>query len=292
MPKISTDLKKRLIRYQKDELMGAKLYAFMSGIEKNQANSEILKNMSNDEISHAQTWEKYTEVSVKHSAIILLINKIITVILGYTFILKKLRKTERLTAEDYNLIKKEIPEAEKMADDENKHEGKLIGMLDEERLKYVGSMVLGLNDALVELTGAIAGVTFALANTKLVALTGIVTGISATLSMSASNYLAEHADGNKNAFKSSVYTGIAYVSTVFMLVLPYLLFPSDMYLAAFFLMIAIVILIILFFNYYISVAKDEPFFKRFAGMLSISMSVAILSFVIGLAAKRILGLDV
>jgi VIT1/CCC1 family predicted Fe2+/Mn2+ transporter len=111
----------------------------------------------------------------QRSGTTLFINKIITVLLGYTFILKKLKKTEQLATKDYNLIKNEIPEAEKMAEDENRHEHELINMLDEERLQYIGSMVLGLNDALVELTGAIAGVTFALAHTKLVALTGIVT---------------------------------------------------------------------------------------------------------------------
>lgn len=292
MTEISSELKKRLIKYQKDEMMGARLYSFMAKREKNLKNREILEHMSNDEITHAEMWEKYTGVTVNAQETTLFINKIITVLLGYTFILKKLKKTEQLATKDYNLIKNEIPEAEKMAEDENRHEHELINMLDEERLQYIGSMVLGLNDALVELTGAIAGVTFALAHTKLVALTGIVTGISATLSMAASNYLAEHADGNKNALKSSVYTGIAYIITVFFLVLPYLLFPADMYLAAFAAMIITVILIILFFNYYISVAKDEPFFKRFIGMLTISLSVAVISFLIGIMAKKLLGLNV
>ena len=50
----------------------------------------------------------------------------------------------------------------------------LLEMLDEERLKYVGSMVLGLNDALVELTGSLAGFTFAMQNTKLIALSGLI----------------------------------------------------------------------------------------------------------------------
>ena len=48
-------------------------------------------------------------------------------------------------------------------------------------------MVLGLNDALVELTGTIAGLTFVLTNTTLIAMAGIITGIAATLSMAASN---------------------------------------------------------------------------------------------------------
>ena len=131
--------------------------------------------------------------------------------------------------EAIGLHEKTMTEAAKILDDERRHEKELYNMLDEERLHYIGAMVLGLNDALVELTGAIAGVTFALANTRLVALTGIITGVSATFSMAASNYLAERADNNPKALKSSIYTGMAYLVTVALLVLPYLLFPIHFY---------------------------------------------------------------
>ena len=165
-------------------------------------------------------------------------------------------------------------------------------MLDEERLKYVGAMVLGLNDALVELSGTLAGLTLALANTRVVAMAGIITGVSATLSMAASNYLAQRADGQSDALKSSIYTGVAYLVTVICLVLPYLLLPHDMYLPALAVMLGIVILIILFFNYYIAVAKSQPFGKRFAEMAAISLGVAVISFIIGIAAKALLGVDI
>jgi len=151
---------------------------------------------------------------------------------------------------------------------------------------------LGLNDALVELTGTIAGLTFALASNRLVALSGIITGVSATLSMAASNYLAQRAEGNGEALKSSAYTGVAYLITVVLIVLPYLLLPNDWYVAAFVIMISAVVLVILFFNYYISVAQDLPFWKRFGEMVVISLGVAALSFAIGLLAKSILGIEV
>jgi VIT1/CCC1 family predicted Fe2+/Mn2+ transporter len=203
-----------------------------------------------------------------------------------------MQKDEQFAQKDYEILKVEVPDAIKIQEDEHRHEMELIAMLDEERLQYVGAMVLGLNDALVELTGAIAGLTFALANTKVVALSGIITGISATLSMAASNYLAEKADGNPKALKSSVFTGVAYLITVALMVLPYLLLPADAYLEAFLTMIAVVILIILVFNYYISVAKDQPFFKNFLKMALISISVAGISYLIGILAKNLLGIDV
>jgi len=41
------------------------------------------------------------------------------------------------------------------------------------------------------------------------------------------------------------------------------------------------ILIILVFNFYISVAKDLPFKQRFFEMAGISLGVAVISFIIG-----------
>lgn len=276
---------------QIDEETGAILYSFMAQREKNAANRRLLRQMAEDEAAHAATWRSYTgeQLRPRRSKIIWL--KLLTVLLGFTFVLKTLERDETFAGEEYQQLAEELPEAQAILADERRHEAELEAMLDEERLQYVGSMVLGLNDALVELTGAIAGVTFALANTRLVALTGIITGISATLSMAASNFLAERAAGHANALKSSLYTGVAYLITVALLVLPYLLFPEPMYLAAFITMIAVVVLIILFFNYYLSVAKDEPFLRRFGEMAAISLSVAVIAFVIGLLAKRFLGID-
>ncbi|MDO4573266.1 MAG: VIT1/CCC1 transporter family protein [Clostridia bacterium] len=276
---------------QIDELTGAILYGFMAAREKNPENRRLLETMAGDEARHAAVWQGYTGEALRPARGRILWLKSLCVILGFTFVVKTLQKSEQLAQQAYAALESELPEAAAILSDERRHEAELYGMLDEERLHYVGAMVLGLNDALVELTGAIAGVTFALANTRLVALTGIITGVSATLSMAASNYLAERADGNDNALKSSLYTGAAYLVTVALLVLPYLLFPTHLYVAAFAVMIAVVLLIILFFNYYISVAKEEPFLRRFGEMAVISLSVAVISFVIAILAKRLLGLD-
>ena len=289
--KLSGVLMEQVRRAQMDEEIGAQLYAFMAKREKNQVNKGLLQQMSQDEYKHAATWKNYTQKAARPSMIRMLFMKLITVLLGFTFVVKSMQKKERFAASAYDKLQEELPEAASMLAEERRHEDELYHMLDEERLHYVGAMVLGLNDALVELTGAIAGVTFALANTKLVAMTGIITGVSATLSMAASNYLAERAQGNKNAMKSSLYTGSAYLVTVALLVLPYLLFPNHMYIAAFAVMIATVLLIILLFNYYISVAKEEPFLRQFGEMAAISITVAAISFGIGLLAKQLLGID-
>lgn len=288
---LSPALRQALRKAQADEETGASLYGFMASREKNTENRALLTQMAGDEKRHAAVWQGYTGESVRPGGWKLAWLKLVTVLLGFTFLVKMMQKGEQLTQAAYQQLQRQLPEAAQMLDEERSHEKALYAMLDEERLHYVGAMVLGLNDALVELTGAIAGVTFALANTRLVALTGIITGVSATLSMAASNFLAERADGNPNALKSSVYTGVAYLVTVALLVLPYLLFPTHLYAAAFAVMLAAVVLVILLFNYYLSVAKETPFFRNFLEMAVISISVAAISFLIGLAAKKLLGID-
>lgn len=288
---ISKELMKLVEKAQIDEEQGAILYAFMAKREKNEDNKKLLEQMSKDEKIHAEVWKNITKKNLKANKLGILWFKILTVVMGFTFVVKTMQKKESLAQAGYEKMKEELPETAKILEDERRHEKELYNMLDEERLHYIGAMVLGLNDALVELTGAIAGVTFALANTRLVALTGIITGVSATFSMAASNYLAERADNNPKALKSSIYTGVAYLITVVLLVLPYLLLPTNMYVLAFAIMLATVILIIMFFNFYISVAKEEPFFKNFVTMAVISLSVALISYIIGVVAKELLGIE-
>jgi len=288
---ISKELMKLVRKAQIDEEQGAILYKFMAKREKNEENKKLLEQMSKDEAKHAAVWENYTKKDLKPSKLSIIWFKILSIVMGFTFVVKTMQKKESLAQAGYEKMKEELPEAAKILEDERRHEEELYNMLDEERLHYIGAMVLGLNDALVELTGAIAGVTFALANTRLVALTGIITGVSATFSMAASNYLAERADNNPKALKSSIYTGMAYLVTVALLVLPYLLFPIDMYVPAFAVMLATVIFIIMFFNYYISVAKEEKFLKNFLTMAIISLSVAVISYIIGVVAKNLLGIE-
>lgn len=288
---ISKELMKLVEKAQIDEEQGTILYAFMAKREKNEENKKLLEQMSKDEAKHAAVWKNITKKDLKAGKLSIIWFKILTVVMGFTFVVKTMQKKENLAQAGYEKMKQELPEAAAILEDERRHEKELYNMLDEERLHYIGAMVLGLNDALVELTGAIAGVTFALANTRLVALTGIITGVSATFSMAASNYLAERADNNPKALKSSIYTGMAYLITVALLVLPYLLFHTHMYVVAFAVMIVTVIFIIMFFNYYISVAKEEPFLKNFVTMAVISLSVAVISYIIGILAKELLGIE-
>jgi len=202
-----------------------------------------------------------------------------------------MERGEEKAQDNYSLLKGRIPNIDKWIHDEEIHEQKLLAMLDEERLRYAGSVVLGLNDALVELTGALAGLTLALQNVKLIALSGLITGIAASLSMAASEYLSTRSEvTDKHPVRAAVYTGIAYIITVTLLVLPYLLIPN--YIVDLVITLTVAVLIIAGFNYYISVAKDEPFRARFLEMAGLSLGVATFSFIIGYFIRQWLGVDV
>lgn len=289
---LSPTLQKQVRSMQKNEVTDCAIYARLAARQKSPENRRIIAEMGEEELEHAAYWQGYTGTPVAPNRLAVFWYCLLNVIFGFTFTMKVIQKREDKAVQNYRELGEQIPEALAFAEDEHNHENNLINLLNEERLEYVGSMVLGLNDALVELTGTIAGMTFALQNTRLVALSGIITGVSATLSMAASNYLAERAAGKQNALKSCMYTGIAYLVTVVLLVLPYLLFPNHLYAYALVTMLLTVILIILFFNYYISVAQSQPFFRRFGEMAGISLTVALISFVIGILVKRFLGIDI
>ncbi len=292
MTDVSPKVKAILTRMQRNEITEYHIYRRIAKRTKDAHNRSVLEKIAQEERAHAQQWKRYTGEDPKPNRFKIFWYALVSLLFGFTFALKRMEKGEDAAENEYDLIAQEVPEARAVSEDEDRHEKELLAMLDEERLHYVGSMVLGLNDALVELTGTLAGLTFAMQNTELVALSGLITGISATFSMASSEFLSARSEGRADALKSSVYTGIAYVVTVVLLVLPYLVLPKESYVPALVCMLAVVVFIIFFFNYYISVAQDLPFKKRFGEMLAISLGVAVLSFVVGLLVKQFLGIDV
>ncbi|MBN1500995.1 MAG: VIT1/CCC1 transporter family protein [Spirochaetes bacterium] len=270
---------------QRNEISEYYIYSKLSLKVKNIENSAILKHIAADEMKHFRFWEKVTGRSPKPKRFKVNYFYLIARIFGLTFGIRLMEKGEEGAQETYRKIIKYVPEAEAIIKDEEDHEKELLEMINEQMLDYVGSIVLGLNDALVELTGALAGLTFALQNAGLIALTGLITGIAASFSMAASEYLSSKSEGEKTgeALKSSAYTGAAYIITVMLLILPYL-FKLNVFISLS-LTLSTAVLIIFVFNYYISVAKDYPFKKRFFEMTFISMGVAALSFGVGILIK-------
>jgi VIT1/CCC1 family predicted Fe2+/Mn2+ transporter len=211
---ISKELREQLLVYQRNEITEHHVYKRLAGTIRSPENKRVLEKIADDEYvkpDKLTVWKYY----------------LISRIFGFTFGIKLMERGEEDAQDNYEQLRGTIPEAEVIIRDEGEHESALIELLDEELLRYVGSIVLGLSDALVELTGALAGLTLALQNTKLIGLTGSITGIAAALSMGASEYLSTKSEGTgQDPVRASIYTGSAYIVTVLILILPYLILEN------------------------------------------------------------------
>ncbi len=290
MSTAAPDLMPELLAAQRQEITENRVYLALAARQRDPANRETLRRIAADELRHYGEFARLTGrelgPSRRRAALFILTARL----LGLTFGLKLMEKGEQRAQRSYARLEAAYPRLRAIREDEDRHENELLNMLRDERLDYAGSVVLGLNDALVELTGVLAGLTFAFQNTRLIALSGLVTGIAAALSMAASEYLSTRAEEGEHAGTSALYTGLAYIVTVFLLVLPYLVLAS--YLLCLALALATSVVIILVFTFYISVAKDLPFGRRFLEMAGISLGVAALSFGIGVLVKRVLGVEI
>lgn len=288
---ISPEIRKQLLAFQKSEITEYHVYKRLAQHIAEPGNRKIIETIAQDELGHYQLWKGYTGQEVAPNRWLVWFYFWTARLFGFTFGVKLMERGEENAQKNYAMMRGKIDEIETFIADENRHEHELLAMLDEESLRYAGSVVLGLNDALVELTGALAGFTLALQNTRLIALTGLITGVAAALSMGASEYLSTRSEETgKHPVKAAVYTSIAYLITVAVLILPYLIFSN--YYVCLGLTMGAAVLIIAVFNYYISVAKDEPFRRRFLEMAAISLGVAGFSFILGSIIHSALGVDI
>ncbi|KKR49876.1 MAG: hypothetical protein UU81_C0022G0005 [Microgenomates group bacterium GW2011_GWC1_41_8] len=290
---LSSNVFSKILKAQKNEQTEHEIYTRLSVLSKESDSKKLFAHIASDEKGHYTFWKNYTKQSVKPNMFLVFLFLTIARIFGVTFATKLMEKGEENAQDFYSQIKSEVPEAKQIISDEEEHEEKLLQLINEERLSYVGSIVLGLNDALVELTGALAGLTLALQNARLVAVAGLITGIAASLSMAASEYLSvksEQTQNDKSPLKSAIYTGITYITTVTILILPYFLMPQLF--AALAVSLTCALLIILFFTFYASIAQDVPFWRRFLEMAGISLGVATLTFIIGYVVRNVLHITV
>jgi vacuolar iron transporter family protein len=285
------DMMRMLLQIQRNEITEYHIYSRLAELVGDDHNRKVLDRIADHELKHYEFWKTHTERDVRPDRLKIKRYVWLAKLLGLTFGIKLMERGEKEAQQNYERVASRFPAAQQIMDDENRHEDDLIDLLNEESLRYVGSVVLGLNDALVELTGVLAGLTLALQDTNLIAMTGLVTGIAASLSMGASEYLSTKSEETRRApLKAATYTGIAYLVTVMLLIFPFFLISN--YLIALVLTLINASIIIFAFTFYISVARDEVFRRRFLEMAAISFGVALLSFGIGYLVREVFGVDI
>ncbi len=156
--------------------------------------------------------------------------------------------------------------------------------------KYTGAMVLGMHDALVEITGIIAGLAFAIESRRVIVMTAAIAAVAASLSMAAANYMAKRADGATDSLTCAAYTGATYIGTSAALLLPFFIITNRLW--AILAMGGVVVAVILIFNWRIGKINKKPWVRPFFEMLSVCVGVSAASFLIGQAAKYFLGVQI
>ena len=260
--------------------------------------SELAKKEPNKEFKSilvklaAHKWQEFTfwkQFAAKQqfsvSKIYLITIKLLRKTFGLTFVVKYIEHQEKQLINKYKEILPKVKDKElqkkikESIEHEIEHEEELISQIKEERIEFISSIILGINDGLIELTGALVGFSLALQNHAIIALTGIITGIATALSMSSSAYMQAQYEPEKNAKKAAAYTGIAYIVVVICLILPFILFTTLT--SSIIALLSSVMVIITAISYYTSIIFDRPFKKQISQMIIFSLGTAAITFAIG-----------
>lgn len=281
---MNASIRRKIETAQRNEITEHHIYSRLGGLESDERNRAVLRAIAKEEAAHYELFRSITKREIAPDLFRVSAYVACARLLGLSFMLRLMEKGEILAQDAYEEVRAVDPGIEAVIHDEHSHEIELLAMINEERLEYTGSIVLGLNDALVELTGALAGFTLALQKPRLIAVVGLITGIAASMSMAASEYLSAKEEGGKDPLKASFYTGFAYTLTVVLLVSPYFLFANPM--MALLVTVCCAASVIFAFTFYISVAKALDFRKKFTQMICVSLGVAAINFIIGLLIKK------
>jgi len=287
---IPKEARDTILASQRGEITEYEIYKALARKASESGNRKVLEETAAVELAHYRFFRSFTGLDIAPGRVRIAFYLLVYRIFGITFTLKFMERGEKRAQEVYQNLLPFVPGLEKLLLDEERHEKALIALIDEQRLRYTGSIVLGLNDALVELTGTLAGLTLALQNTRVIAMAGLITGIAAALSMGSAEYLSTKSEGEgKNPLQAAMYTTIAYIITVIFLVAPYLVFSSYYLSLAVTILNAIIVIVV--FTFYTSVTRDLDFRGRFLEMATISLGVAALSFLLGLLVRILLHVD-
>jgi VIT1/CCC1 family predicted Fe2+/Mn2+ transporter len=283
---------KKALKQQQNEINDYTIYKTLALYQSDENNKKIFEKIAKEEKSHYDFWVKITKKEIKAQRFVVLWFIFLVKVFGTSFALRTLEKREAGAEEYYKELFEIYPESRKIYKQETEHEFELIEMLNDKKLLYAGAIVLGMNDALVELTGTLSGIALAFDKSLVVGLTGLIMGIAASLSMAGSAYFEAKENPSEiiKPITYSLYTGVSYILTTAILVVPFFIFETMAY--SLIMMFICAFLAILSYNFYISVAKDLNFTTRVLQMSAITFGVAIISFGIGYFVKYYFGIEI
>ncbi|MCE4606856.1 MAG: VIT1/CCC1 family protein [Desulfurococcales archaeon] len=284
MPTMEAGMKVR--EFCTDEYKDHVIYRTLASREKNVERRMILEKLANEEYKHYLYWKKIlgVECDAKVSRLFLWVVIVSRIILGLTFTLKMLERGEEETIEEYknyigSLEGEEKQELESIIEDEVMHESSLMSQIDETVVKYMSFIVLGLADAIVEITGVHAGFLGVTSSTIVAGIAGLVVGFSAAISMASAAYLQAKHDFERNPVSSALVTGLSYIGAVIILASPY--FATYNMVLAFTVSVSFAVTLIATFTFYGSVVFDKRFLREFLESTGLMLGTAFAAYFFG-----------
>jgi len=245
----------------------------------------VLKTLSDTEHGHYEFWRKYVpDEEPKLAKLKLYWVLFLRRFFGLTFATRYLDRHEENVVKEYQGLAELIPESDKpafdaMVADEREHEKAFELKVESSAVRYISFVVLGLADALVEISGIHAGWLGLFDKTEIAGLAGVIAGGAASMAMASAAFAQAKQGFQGSARLSAAYTGISYFVTAIILATPYFL-TSNMILAlSSSLTLAVVILAIT--TWYSVVISEKRFFRDFTEILVILFATTALVFALG-----------
>jgi len=269
-----------------DEYSDSALYARLSKtVSPDSPFRKVLEDLSATEQKHFEFWRKYVpEEQPRLAGLKLYWVLFLRRFFGLTFATRYLDRHETNVVQEYQGLARLIPEAdrpayEEMVADEREHEKAFAMKVESSAVRYIAFVVLGLADALVEISGIHAGWLGLFEKTEIAGLAGVVAGGAASLAMASAAFAQAKQGFSGSARLSAVYTGVSYFVTAIMLATPYFLTSSMILALSASLALAVVILAIT--TWYSIVIQQKPFLRDFLEILAILFGTTILVFLLG-----------
>lgn len=273
-------------KYAAEEIFNVHLYEWLANSTSDADLKETLQKFAHQERAHYEFWKRWFAGEALYPRWRLRWYKLLVKLLGVSFILRQLERKEHATIKAYQGIAPTLEAAQRdqllrLIEDEEQHESAFLKAIQgqEPRLRYLGFIVLGLSDAIIEVTGVHAGFLGVSHRPLAAGIAGLIVGFAASISMASAAYLQAKQNPSVSAPLSALYTGLSYIAAVVLLALPYFFFRSMG--AAFWGSVLLAILCILGFVYYSAVVFERPFRQEALESLSVLAATALLSYGFG-----------
>lgn len=272
--------------YCRDEYTDYVIYSMLARREKNPERKRILERLAEQEYDHMVFWNNLLggQCKPRVSRFLLFLVVLSRMIFGLMFTLKLLERGEEETIQAYKnylpiLKGPEREGLEKIIHDEETHERSLLNQIDEAIIKYMSFIVLGLADAIVEITGVHAGFLGVTSNTIVAGIAGLVVGFSAAISMASAAYLQAKQETHRSPVTSALFTGVAYIGAVAILAAPY--FLTHNMVLAFTVSILLAVALIVGFTFYGSIVFEKGFLREFLETTVLMLGTAFAAYLFG-----------